>query len=301
VGIRPVIDGRRKGVREALEDQTMQMARSAVSLISGELRHSNGLPVECVISDACIGGVTEASEAAEKFRRENVGVSITVTPCWCYGTEVMDADPLIPKAVWGFNGTERPGAVYLAAALAGYSQKGLPTFGIYGRDVQDRDDTSIPEDVRSKLLDFTKAGLAAAELRGKSYLAIGGVSMGIAGSIVNQDFFQSYLGMRNESIDMTELTRRIEEEIYDRDEFEKAKQWVKAHCKEGEDINQDPSSRKRKDWEGLDDRQSSPRRNRFRGRGSWTQCIDRRIPGTEAVDGSFSKRRLHGGNTQLFV
>ncbi len=237
VGIRPVIDGRCNGVRESLENQTMKMAEAAAALISENLRHPNGLPVECVISDTTIGGVVEAAEASEKFSREGVGVSLTVTPCWCYGTEVMDSDPLIPKAVWGFNGTERPGAVYLAAALAGYNQKGLPAFGIYGRDVQDSDDTSIPGDVKAKILQFTKAGLAVAELRGKSYLAMGGVSMGIAGSVVDDHFFSDYLGMRNEYIDMSEFTRRIEEEIYDKAEYEKALAWTEKYCKEGPDFN----------------------------------------------------------------
>ena len=237
VGIRPVIDGRCNGVRESLENQTMKMAEAAAALISENLRHPNGLPVECVISDTTIGGVVEAAEASEKFSREGVGVSLTVTPCWCYGTEVMDSEPLIPKAVWGFNGTERPGAVYLAAALAGYNQKGLPAFGIYGRDVQDSDDTSIPGDVKAKILQFTKAGLAVAELRGKSYLAMGGVSMGIAGSVVDDHFFSDYLGMRNEYIDMSEFTRRIEEEIYDKAEYEKALAWTEKYCKEGPDFN----------------------------------------------------------------
>ncbi len=253
IGIRPVIDGRCNGVRESLENQTMRMAESAASLISGSLKHPNGLPVECVISDTTIGGVVEAAEAAEKFQREGVGVSLTVTPCWCYGTEVMDSDPLIPKAVWGFNGTERPGAVYLAAALAGYNQKGLPAFGIYGRDVQDSDDTSIPGDVREKILQFAKAGLAVAELRGKSYLAMGGVSMGIAGSVVDDHFFSDYLGMRNEYIDMSEFTRRIEEGIYDKDEYRKALAWTKKFCKEGPDFNpegQRPSAEKKEAvWE----------------------------------------------------
>ncbi|HUV12599.1 MAG TPA: L-fucose isomerase [Acidobacteriota bacterium] len=251
IGIRPVIDGRKEGVRESLENQTMAMARSASHLIEENLRHSNGLPVECVISDSCIGGVAEAADAQEKFARESVGVSLTVTPCWCYGTEVMDTDPFLPKAIWGFNGTERPGAVYLAAALAGYTQKGLPAFGIYGKDVQDRDDTSITEDVRSKLLLFAKAGLATAEMKGKSYLAIGSVSMGIAGSIVDQDFFQDYLGMRNETVDMSELTRRIEEKIYDEEEFRRALSWVKTYCQEGADLNRVEAqvSRARKDWE----------------------------------------------------
>ncbi|HLP15865.1 MAG TPA: L-fucose isomerase [Bacteroidota bacterium] len=249
IGIRPVIDGRRKGVRESLEDQTMRMAQSAAALLSAELRHSNGMAVECVIADTCIGGIAEAAECAEKFAREGVGVSLTVTPCWCYGTEVMDSDPLIPKAVWGFNGTERPGAVYLAAALAGYSQAGLPAFGIYGRDVQDKNATAIPADVREKLLTFAKAGLAVAEMRGKSYLAIGSVSMGIAGSVVDPSFFRKYLGMRYESVDMSEITRRIEENIFDRQEYDAAMAWTKKYCKEGPDVNREPSSRERKDLE----------------------------------------------------
>ena len=253
IGIRPVIDGRRKGVRESLEGQTMALAKAAADFLSQNLRHPNGLPVECVIADTCIGGVAEAAEAAEKFAREGVGVSLTVTPAWCYGTEVMDSDPLIPKAVWGFNGTERPGAVYLAAALAGYNQKGLPAYSIYGRDVQDAGDTTIPDDVKEKLLLFAKAGLAVAEMKGKSYLAIGGVSMGIAGSIVNEDFFQDYLGMRNEYVDMSEFIRRIEEEIYDKEEFERAMKWVKENCPEGPDLNPPeirfPRERKDRDWE----------------------------------------------------
>ncbi|NOY38348.1 MAG: L-fucose isomerase [Chlorobi bacterium] len=253
IGIRPVIDGRREGVRESLENQTMTMARNVAELLSSRLRHANGLPVETIIADNTIGGVTEAVRCEEKFTREGVGVSLTVTPCWCYGTEVMDTHPWMPKAVWGFNGTERPGAVYLAAAQAGYAQKGLPAFSVYGQDVQDADDTTIPDDVAEKLLRFAKAGLAVAEIRGKSYLSMGGVSMGIAGSIVNQEFFLDYLGMRTETIDMTEFIRRINESIYDPDEFHKAMTWVKKYCKEGEDTNP-PSrqhSRQRKDeeWE----------------------------------------------------
>ena len=251
IGIRPVIDGRMEGVRESLEEQTMNMAGNAAKLITENLRHPNGHPVECIIADTPIGGVAEAADCAEKFTREGVGVSLTVTPCWCYGTEVMDSDPLIPKAVWGFNGTERPGAVYLAAALAGYSQKGLPAFSIYGKNVQDNDDTSIPEDVKTKILKFAKAGLAVAEMRNKSYLAIGGVSMGIAGSIVDQNFFADYLGMRNESVDMSELVRRVEREIYDKQEYERALAWVKKNCPEGPDLNSEfkQNSRERKDWE----------------------------------------------------
>lgn len=253
VGIRPVIDGRRRGVRESLENQTMNMAKAAARLISENLRHPNGLPVECVIADRCIGGVAEAAMAAEKFKKEGVGVSLSVTPCWCYGTETMDMDPFTPKAIWGFNGTERPGAVYLAAVLAAHSQKGIPAFGIYGRDVQDANDTTIPEDVKEKLLRFVKAGLAVAYMRDKSYLSIGSVSMGIAGSTVNPDFFQEYLGMRNEYVDMSEIIRRIDEEIYDKEEYERALQWVKENCKEGADNNppEMQKSRQEKDrqWE----------------------------------------------------
>jgi L-fucose/D-arabinose isomerase len=251
IGIRPVIDGRRKGVRESLENQTMQMAKSAAKFLTENLRHPNGLPVECVIADTTIGGVAEAAECAEKFSRQNVGVSLTVTPCWCYGTEVMYTDQYTPKAVWGFNGTERPGAVYLAAALAGYSQVGLPTFGIYGHDVQDKNDTKIPDDAKEKLLRFAKAGLAAAEMKGKSYLSLGSVSMGIAGSVVDPHFFNNFLGMRNEYIDMSEFIRRIDEKIYDEEEFQKALAWTKKYCKEGEDINKVKYSRDRKerDWE----------------------------------------------------
>ncbi len=249
IGIRPVIDGRMKGVRESLENQTMSMARAAAKLLTENLRHSNGLPVESVISRTTIGRAAEAAECAELFAREGVGVSLTVTPCWCYGTEVMDSDPLVPKAVWGFNGTERPGAVYLAAALAGYTQKGLPTFGIYGRDVQEADDTTVPVDVREKLLRFAKAGLAVAEMKGKSYLSIGSVSMGIAGSVVDSNFFYDYLGMRNEYVDMSELARRIDEKIYDEEEYHKALAWTKKHCKEGDDLNTEKSSRERKEHE----------------------------------------------------
>jgi L-fucose isomerase len=219
VGIRPTIDGRLKGVRESVEKTTLNMARNVAKLIESTLRHANGLPVECVIADRCIGGVAEAAMAAEKFRKEGVGVSLTVTPCWCYGSETMDMDASVPKAIWGFNGTERPGAVYLAAVSSGYTQKGLPAFTIYGRDVQSIGDTVIPDDVRGKILGFVKAGLAVATMRGKSYLSVGGVSMGIAGSIVNQDLFEDTLGMRVECVDMTEVVRRIEEKIYDEAEF----------------------------------------------------------------------------------
>jgi L-fucose isomerase len=253
VGIRPTIDGRRKGVRESLEEQTMNMAKSAAALIESNLKHPDGSQVECVIADSCIGGVAEAAATADKFAREGVGVSLTVTPCWCYGSETIDMDPLLPKAIWGFNGTERPGAVYLAAALAGQSQKGLPAFGIYGKDVQDSDDTEIPEDVKEKILTFVKAGLAVATMKGKSYLSMGSVSMGIAGSIVNPEFFEEYLGMRCESVDMTEFTRRINEDIFDPEELKLALDWIGKNCKEGKEPNppedQRSSEQKKEDWE----------------------------------------------------
>jgi len=253
VGIRPTIDGRLGGVRESLEVQTMNMAKNTARLISETLRYPTGEPVEVVIADTCIGGVAEAAACAEKFRRENVGVSLTVTPCWCYGSETMDADPLIPKAVWGFNGTERPGAVYLAAVLAGHTQKGLPAFGIYGRDVQESTDTTIPDDVAEKILRFVRAGLAVSTMRGKAYLAMGGTSMGIAGSIVDQALFERHLGMRVESIDMTEFIRRIDKGIYDKEEYTKALAWVKKNCPEGKDWNDPKHKRSRKklneEWE----------------------------------------------------
>jgi L-fucose/D-arabinose isomerase len=252
IGIRPTIDGRRRGVRESLEEQTMGMAQNVARFFSENLRHPNGMPVECVIADRCIGGAAEAAMATEKFRGENVGLSLTVTPCWCYGSETMDMDPLIPKAIWGFNGTERPGAVYLAAVSAAHTQKGLPAFTIYGRDVQDAGDETIPADVQEKLLRFARAGLAVARMRGKSYLAMGSVSMGIAGSIVDPDLFEKFLGMRAEFVDMTEFVRRFDEEIYDAEEFDRAWAWVRENCLEGTDNNPEENQRSREekdqDW-----------------------------------------------------
>ncbi|MDA8408791.1 MAG: L-fucose isomerase [Treponema sp.] len=254
IGIRPTIDGRLGGVRESLEEVTMGMAKAAAALISGTLRHANGKPVECVIADSTIGGVAEAAACAEKFAREGVQVTLTVTPCWCYGSETMDMDPLTIKAVWGFNGSDRPGAVYLAAVLAAHNQKGLPAFGIYGHDVQDLTDTGkIPADVAEKIIRFARAGIAAATMRGKSYLSVGSVSMGIGGSIVDSDFFQRWLGMRNEYVDMSEITRRIEEKIYSEAEYRRALEWTKENCKEGPDVNpadkQHTRARKDKVWE----------------------------------------------------
>ena len=253
VGIRPTIDGRYGGVRESLEDQTMAMAQATAQLIEANIRHACGLPVEVVIADTCIGGAAEASACSEKFAREGVGVALTVTPCWCYGSETMLLDDRIPTAVWGFNGTERPGAVYLAAVLAGHSQKGLPAFGIYGHDVQDSGDQTIPEDVAEKILRFVRAGIAVATMKGTSYMAMGGVSMGIAGSIVDQDLFESYFGMRVESVDMTEFVRRIDKGIYDQEEYTRALAWVKENCPEGTDTNAPEKQRSRAqkdaDWE----------------------------------------------------
>lgn len=255
IGIRPTIDGRQGGVRESLEEKTMNLAKAVANLISTNLKNGDGSPVECVIADSTIGRVGESAACAEKFEREGVGSTITVTSCWCYGSETMDMNPYYPKAVWGFNGTERPGAVYLAAVLAAHAQKGLPAFGIYGSEIQDIDDNSIPDDVAEKLLRFARSAQATATMRGKSYLSIGSVAMGIAGSIVNPDFFQKYLGMRNESVDSTEIIRRIKEGIYDPDEFNKAMAWTEKNCKsnEGTDYNRPEKQKSRegkdKDWE----------------------------------------------------
>ncbi len=255
IGIRPIIDGRRRGIRESLEDTTMTMARNVAKFYSENLKYPDGSAVQCVIADTCIGGVKEAANCAEKFEKENVGLSLSVTPCWCYGSETIDMNPLIPKAIWGFNGTQRPGAVYLAAALAAHNQKGLPTFGIYGRDIQDIGDTTIPADVQEKLLRFAKAGLTVAMMRGKSYLAIGTVSMGIAGSMVNPDLLQEYFGMRTEYVDCSEILRRVQQEIYDKEEYKKALEWTIKYCKPNELDDHNPDHLKRtreqkdKDWE----------------------------------------------------
>lgn len=255
IGIRPTIDGRQGGVRESLEEKTMNLARAVAELISSNLRNGDGSPVECVIADSTIGRVPESAACAEKFEREGVGSTITVTSCWCYGAETMDMNPHYPKAVWGFNGTERPGAVYLASVLASHAQKGLPAFGIYGHDVQDIDDNTIPADVAEKILLFARAAQAVATMRGKSYLSMGSVSMGIGGSIVNPDFFQEYLGMRCESIDLTEIIRRMTEGIYDHEEYDKAMAWTEKYCKcrEGMDINIPAKTKTREqkdaDWE----------------------------------------------------
>ena len=255
IGIRPTIDGRRGPlkVRESLEEQTMNMAKSAAELFRNNLKYSNGEPVKVIIADTTIGRVAEAAACADKFKKAGVDITLTVTPCWCYGSETMDMDKNTIKGVWGFNGTERPGAVYLAAVLAAHAQKGLPAFGIYGKDVQEADATDIPEDVQKKLLRFGRAAVAAATMRGKSYLQLGSVTMGIAGSIIDPAFMEEYLGMRVESVDEVEIIRRMSEGIYDEEEFEKALSWTKSHCKEGYDKNPEIVKRsdeqKERDWE----------------------------------------------------
>jgi len=237
IGIRPVIDGRWGGVRESLEEHTMAMAKSAAKLISENLKYPDGTPVQCVISSTTIGGGAEAAKCEEEFSTQNVVATLSVTRSWCYGSETFDMNPNTIKAVWGFNGTERPGAVYLAAVMAAHAQKGLPAFSIYGKDVQDMNDHSIPEDVKEKLLRFARSAVAVGWMKNKSYVNIGGISMGIAGSYCDAAFFQKYLGIRPEWVDMTEIVRRITLEIYDKDEYEKALAWIKANCKEGFDVN----------------------------------------------------------------
>ena len=255
IGIRPIIDGRRGPlkVRESLEEQTLGMAKAAKALFEKELRYSNGEPVKVVISDTTIGRVAESAACAEQFRREGVSITLSVTPCWCYGSETMDMDPMTVKGVWGFNATERPGAVYLASVLATHAQKGLPAFGIYGHDVQDADDTVIPGDVKEKLLRFARAAVAAVSMRGQSYLQIGSICMGIGGSSISPEFIEEYLGMRVESVDEVEIIRRMTEQIYDKAEFEKALAWTKKNCPEGFDKNpgfvRKSPEQTEKDWE----------------------------------------------------
>ena len=255
IGIRPIIDGRRGplGVRESLEEQTMSMAKAAKSLFESELRCSNGEPVKVIISDTTIGRVAEAAACAEQFRKAGVSITLSVTPCWCYGSETMDMDPMTVKGVWGFNATERPGAVYLASVLATHAQKGLPAFGIYGKDVRDADDNSMPDDVKEKLLRFARAAVAAVTMRGRSYLQIGSICMGIGGSSISPEFLEEYLGMRVESVDEVEIIRRMSEGIYDEAEFRKALAWTKANCPEGFDKNPEfvrrSAGQKEKDWE----------------------------------------------------
>ena len=296
IGIRPTIDGRRgyMKVRESLEDQTMAMARSAAELFEKNLKYSNGEPVKVVIADTTIGRVAEAAACAEKFKKCGVDITLTVTPCWCYGAETMDMDPLTIKGVWGFNGTERPGAVYLASVLATHAQKGLPAFGIYGRDVCEADDTRIPEDVQEKLLRFGRAAIAAATMRGKSYLQIGSVTMGIGGSIIDPAFIEEYLGMRVESVDEVELIRRMSEGIYDHSEYDVALEWTKKHCKEGFDKNPDvirrSDAQKEKDWEFLV-KMTCVIKDLFNGNSKLPAGCEEEAVGHNAIAGGFQGQR----------
>ncbi len=296
IGIRPVIDGRRGKikVRESLEDQTMNMALSAKKLLEENVFYSNGEPVKVIIADTTIGRVAEAAMAADKFKKAGVDITLTVTPCWCYGAETMDMDPMTIKAVWGFNGTERPGAVYLASVLATHNQKGLPAFGIYGREVQDADDTSIPGDVKDKILRFARAAVAVATMRGKSYLQIGSVTMGIGGSIINHDFFEEYLGMRVESVDEVEIIRRISDEIYDKKEYEKALSWIKAKCRPDFDKNppslQKSAEQKEKDWE-FTAKMACIIKDLFNGNPNLPEGREEEAVGHNAIVGGFQGQR----------
>lgn len=231
----------------------MGMAQAAKDLITSSLTYSNGEPVQAVVFEHTIGRAAEAAACAERFKKLGVDITLSVTPCWCYGSETMDMDPQTIKGVWGLNATERPGAVYLASVLAAHAQKGLPAFGIYGREVQEADDPEIPKDVKEKLLSFARAAVAAATMRGRSYLQIGSMCMGIAGSSIDAGFFEEYLGMRVESVDEVEVLRRIEEEIYDPEEYKRALEWTRRYCREGFDKNpeyaQKSREQKEKDWE----------------------------------------------------
>ena len=296
IGIRPTIDGRRGSlkVRESLEAQTMNMAKNAAKLIENNVFYSNGEPVKVVIADTTIGRVAEAAACAEKFRKEGVDITLTVTPCWCYGSETMDMDPDTVKAVWGFNGTERPGAVYLAAVLAGHAQKGLPAFGIYGHDVQDLDDTTIPNDVSEKILRFARAAVAVKTMKGKSYLQIGSICMGIAGSIVDVDFFEEYLGMRVESVDEVEIIRRMSEGVYDEKEYRKALAWVKEKCNADFDKNpeylQRSPEQKEKDWE-FTAKMACIIKDLFNGNSNLPKGCEEEMVGHNAIVGGFQGQR----------
>lgn len=296
IGIRPTIDGRRGAldVRGSLEEQTMNMAKSAAALFEQNLKYVNGDPVKVVIADTTIGRVAEAAACEAKFKKEGVAITLTVTPCWCYGAETMDMNPLTIKGVWGFNGTERPGAVYLASVLATHAQKGLPAFGIYGHDVCEADDTSIPADVKEKLLRFGRAAIAAATMRDKSYLQIGSVTMGIGGSIIDSTFIEDYLGMRVESIDEVELIRRMEEKIYCEEDFQKAMEWTKKYCKEGLDKNPDfirkSPEQKEKDWEFVV-KMACIIKDLFNGNPNLPKGCEEEAVGHNAIAGGFQGQR----------
>lgn len=296
IGIRPTIDGRRGAmkVRESLEEQTMQMAKSAAKLFEENLKYTNGESVKVVIADTTIGRVGETAACADKFRKEGVDITLTVTPCWCYGSETMDMDPNTIKGVWGFNGTERPGAVYLASVLASHAQKGLPAFGIYGHDVQNADNTEIPEDVKEKLLRFGRAAIAVATMRGKSYLQIGSICMGIAGSIINPEFFEEYLGMRVESVDEVEIIRRMTEGVYDKNEYDKALKWVKENCPEGFDKNpkelQKTKEQKEEAWEFIV-KMMCIIKDLYNGNKNLPQGCEEEMVGHNAIAGGFQGQR----------
>ncbi len=296
IGIRPTIDGRRGPlkVRESLEEQTMNMAKSAAKLFEENLTYSNGEPVRVVIADTTIGRVAESAACAEKFKKEGVAITLTVTPCWCYGSETMDMDPNTIKAVWGMNATERPGAVYLASVLATHAQKGLPAFGIYGHDVVEADDMNIPADVAEKLLRFGRAAVAAATMRGKSYLQIGSVTMGIGGSIIDQSFMEEYLGLRVESIDEVEILRRIDEHIYNEDDYQACLKWIKENCKEGLDKNPDfvksSDKKKEKDWEFIA-KMSVIVKDLYQGNENLPEGCEEEAVGHNAIAGGFQGQR----------
>ena len=296
IGIRPTIDGRRGKikVRESLEDQTMNMAKSAAKLIEENVFYSNGEHVKVIIADTTIGRVAEAAACEDKFKKAGVDITLTVTPCWCYGAETMDMNPLTIKAVWGFNGTERPGAVYLASVLATHAQKGLPAFGIYGHEVQEADDTTIPADVQEKILRFARAAVAVATMRGKSYLQIGSVTMGIGGSIISPEFFEEYLGMRVESVDEVEIIRRMEKGIYDEKEYQKALKWVKEKCKPDFDKNpkemQKTAAEKEKDWE-FTAKMACIIKDLYNGNKNLPQGCEEEAVGHNAIVGGFQGQR----------
>ena len=296
IGIRPTIDGRRGKikVRESLEDQTMNMAKSAAKLIEENVFYSSGEHVKVIIADTTIGRVAEAAACEDKFKKAGVDITLTVTPCWCYGAETMDMNPLTIKAVWGFNGTERPGAVYLASVLATHAQKGLPAFGIYGHEVQEADDTTIPQDVQEKILRFARAAVAVATMRGKSYLQIGSVTMGIGGSIISPEFFEEYLGMRVESVDEVEIIRRMEKGIYDEKEYQKALKWVKAKCKPDFDKNpkemQKSAAEKEKDWE-FTAKMACIIKDLYNGNKNLPQGCEEEAVGHNAIVGGFQGQR----------
>ena len=296
IGIRPTIDGRRGKikVRESLEDQTMNMAKSAAKLIEENVFYSSGEHVKVIIADTTIGRVAEAVACEDKFKKAGVDITLTVTPCWCYGAETMDMNPLTIKAVWGFNGTERPGAVYLASVLATHAQKGLPAFGIYGHEVQEADDTSIPADVQEKILRFARAAVAVATMRGKSYLQIGSVTMGIGGSIISPEFFEEYLGMRVESVDEVEIIRRMEKGIYDEKEYQKALKWVKEKCKPDFDKNpkemQKTAAEKEKDWE-FTAKMACIIKDLYNGNKNLPQGCEEEAVGHNAIVGGFQGQR----------